>query len=96
MSGIQEILVVVGIVLAILIVPRMTARKPLPRPVKPVLVMTGKMRLAIAASLIYPALVAAYLQPWKGGQADFLYIGLGPVAVCWLIFWVKTGFPGKR
>jgi hypothetical protein len=50
------------------------------------------MRMAIAASVLWPAAMAAFMQPWKNNLILFLYIGLGPVAVFWIIFWVFTGF----
>ena len=39
------------------------------------------MRLAIAASAIWPVLIAAFMQPWKQDLFPYLYIGIGPVAV---------------
>ena len=95
-SGIQEILVLVAIILGILFLPRILNRNPgknaAPRPA---VVLSGKMRLAIAASILWPAAMAAFMQPWKDGLVPFLYIGLGPVAVGWIVFWVFTGFLRK-
>ena len=96
-SGIQEILVLVIIILGILFLPRILHRggeKP-SAPVKPAVHLTGRMRLGIAASVLWPALVAAFMQPWKQGLFPYLYIGLGPVAAVWLIYWVFTGFKEK-
>ena len=95
-SGIQEILVLVAIILGILFLPRILNRNPekkaAPRPAE---VLTGKTRLAIAASILWPAAMAAFMQPWKDDFFPFLYIGLGPVAVIWIIYWVFTGFRRK-
>ena len=93
-SGIQEILVLVIIILGILFVPRMLSRGNENRRVeaRPSIALTGKMRLAIAASVIWPALVAAFMQPWKQDLIRYLYLGLGPVAVAWIVYWVITGF----
>jgi hypothetical protein len=97
-SGIQEILLLVAIILGILFLPRILNRgqggNKASAP-EPTAVLSGKMRLAIAASLLWPAVIAAFLQPWKEDFVPFLYIGLGPVAICWIVFWVFTGFHRK-
>ena len=94
-SGIQEILVLVAIILGILFLPRILnrgqAEKKTAAP-KPAAALTGKMRLAIAASALWPAVVAAIMQPWKGDLIPFLYFGPGPVGVLWIVYWVFTGF----
>jgi hypothetical protein len=96
-SGIQEILVLVAIILGILFLPRIWNRSQGNRAVapQPTVVLSGKMRLAIAASILWPAAMAAFIQPWKDDLFPFLYIGLGPVAVIWIIYWVFTGFRRK-
>ena len=93
-SGIQEILVLVAIILGILFLPRILSRGQEKQMVsaKPAVVLSGRMRMAVAASVIWPAAMAAFMQPWKDELFPFLYIGLGPVAVCWVIYWVFTGF----
>ena len=96
-SGIQEILVLVAIILGILFLPRILNRgqeKKLAA-FKPAVVLSGKMRMAIAASVLWPAAIAAYMQPWKNDLFLFLYIGLGPVIIGGIIFWVYTGFLRK-
>jgi hypothetical protein len=96
-SGIQEILVLVIIILGILFLPRILNRgqERLSADLKPAVVLSGKMRLAIAASVLWPALIAAIMQPWKEDLILYLYFGVGPVAVIWLIYWVLTGFRKK-
>ena len=61
MSGIQEILVLAIIVLAILFIPRMRGGQRVMPQASTSLAqrMSGKLRLALAASFVYPALVAA-------------------------------------
>ena len=96
-SGIQEILVLLIIILGILFLPRILSRgqaKPAVE-AKPVVVLTGRMRLAIAASILWPALIAAFVPPWKQDLMFFLYLGPGPVIVVWLVYWVVTGFSKK-
>jgi hypothetical protein len=39
--------------------------------------------------------MAAFMQPWKDDFSPFLYIGLGPVILSWIVFWVYTGFIRK-
>ena len=96
-SGIQEILVLVAIILGILFLPRILNRSQGNRAVapQPAVVLSGKMRLAIAASILWPAAMAAFMQPWKDDFFTFLYIGLGPVVLSWIVFWVYTGFIRK-
>jgi len=93
-SGIQEILVLVAIILGILFLPRILNRGQEKQPVaaNPAVVLSGKMRMAVAASVLWPAAMAAFMQPWKDELFPFLYIGLGPVILGWGIFWIYTGF----
>lgn len=96
-SGIQEILVLVIIILGILFLPRILNRGQETRPAtpSPTFMLSGRMRLALAASVIWPALIAAYLQPWKQDLITFLYVGPGPVVALWIVYWVITGFKNK-
>jgi hypothetical protein len=96
-SGIQEILVLVIILLGILFLPRIMNRGQEKKTVesKPMVALSGKMRLAVGASIIWPAIMAAYLQPWRSDLILFLYSGPGPVILGWIIFWVLTGFRSK-
>lgn len=93
-SGIQEILVLVIIILGILFLPRILNRNQEPRAVtaKPTISLSGRKRLALAASLLWPVLIAALMQPWQQDVISFLYIGPGPVLFLWILYWVITGF----
>ena len=91
MSGFQEILLVAVILVGILFVPRMMARKIEPGPRRPAVVLSRKTRLAVAASVVYPAIAAALLQPWRRGVMMFFYAGLGPIVLGWLAYWVFAG-----
>ena len=91
MSGFNEILLVAAILLGILFVPRMLSKKGAQAPARPAIVISRNMRVAIAASVIYPAIVAAFLQPWHKDLILFLYTALGPVILGWLLYWVFTG-----
>ena len=96
-SGIQEILVLVIIILGILFLPRILNRggQEQSAQAKPTVVLTGRMRLAIAASVLWPALIAAFMQPWKQDLYLYLYLGPGPAAIVWILYWVLTGFRKK-
>jgi hypothetical protein len=96
-SGIQEILVLVVIILGILFLPRILNRGQEKRPAvpRPIIVISGKMRLAIAVSFLWPAVMAAFMQPWGKDLSRYLYLGVGPVALVWVIYWVLTGFRKK-
>ena len=93
-SGIQEILVLLIIILGILFLPRILNRGQEQRPTvpRPSIVVSGKMRLAIAASVLWPAVMAAFVQPWEKYLSRYLFLGVGPVAFIWIIYWVLTGF----
>lgn len=91
MSGFQEILLVAVILLGILFVPRMLPRKGAQTTARPAIVISRNLRVAIAASVIYPIVAAAFLQPWRKDLILFLYAGLGPVSLGWLLYWVFTG-----
>ncbi len=93
MPGYQEILIISAIVLAVIFIPRiMNPQKPPPRLVFQKKRISGGRRAALAASAVYPLIVAAVMQPWKGNMVSFLYMGLGPVLIVWLIYWVVQGF----
>jgi hypothetical protein len=96
-SGIQEILVLLIIVLGILFLPRILNRGQENRSAvpRPAIVISGKMRLAIAASVLWPAVMAAFMQPWTKDLIPYLYLGVGPVALIWITYWVSTGFRKK-
>ncbi len=97
MSGFQEILVIVLIVLALFLVPRMrqpsrsstpaAAEKGTAAPL-----LRGRTRLAIFVSLVWVGLAAAYFQPWRSQLVPFVYFGLGPVILGWGVLWVFKGF----
>jgi hypothetical protein len=93
-SGIQEILVLVIIILGILFLPRILNRGQEKRPAvpRPAIVVSGKMRLAIAASVLWPVVMAAFIQPWEKDLFRYISLGVGPVAFIWIIYWVLTGF----
>ena len=92
MFGLQEILIITAIILGLLFIPRMTAKKQPNPPLASRFRVSGKMRMAIAASAVYVALTAAFFRPWHKDPVMFLYVGIGPVALGWLVGWVLVGF----
>jgi Na+/H+ antiporter NhaD/arsenite permease-like protein len=93
MLGLQEILIISAIVVGAIFLPRMVNQnKPAPRRVRPQKKLSGKGRLAIAATIVFPLVMAALLQPWHNDPITFLYICVGPVMLCWLLFWVWQGY----
>ena len=96
-TGVQEILVLVAIIVGILFLPRILNRGQAKEAAEdePPFILSGKMRLAIGASIVWPAAVAAYMQPWKKDLYSYIYIGLGPVVLVWIVYWVFVGFRKK-
>ncbi len=101
-SGIQEILVLLAIVLGLFFIPRMMKDKKQTQKIVPQKVeISGRMRLALVLTVLWPVTTALYLQPWQNDLRLFLIWGTGPVIFGWCIKWVFTGFkktgkyPGK-
>jgi len=100
-AGIQEILVLVVIILAIFFLPRILSKQEKKKSSKHLItrnisLISGRMRLAITSSLIWPLFVAGYLEPWKKDVLPFLYIGMGPVICGWSLRWILGGFRKNR
>ena len=96
MSGVNEILIIAAIIAGIFFVPRMMPSTKRPMHIsKRKIILSGRMRLAIAISIVYPLAVAAYFQPWKKDLLLFLYVGIGPVALYWLMKWVFAGIKDR-
>jgi hypothetical protein len=96
-TGTQEIFVLIIIAVLLFILPRMFSRNQSKKGPDisfsdAVSMFSGRMRLAIIASVVWPALSAAYIKPWTGRLDPFLYIGIGPVLLGWSIRWIVTGF----
>ncbi len=100
-SGFQEILLIVVIILAILFIPRMMApqkrQKPKPaRPMRRLLKLSVKWRIALVSSLLWLMGAALYFQPWHGKTEKFMLFGIGPVLIGWCITWVIAGFGARE
>lgn len=95
MPGLQEILILVIIILALFFIPRVMAKGRSRPAVRPRISLPGRARLAIAVSFFWPAIWAVYLQPWRKDFLPFIVIGLLPPAVAWILYWVLSGFKKK-
>jgi hypothetical protein len=97
MPGYHEILIVVAVVAAVIFIPRvMHPRQPIQPQIRSRKKPSGIRRAAIALSVVYPLVLAAILQPWDNDLVTFLYVGLGPVILGWLLYWVYRGFAHRR
>jgi hypothetical protein len=100
MSGFQEILLIVIILLAIFFIPRMTARNAARPPMRPAVrrpprQLGSRWRLAILASAIWLCGALLYFRPWEGEWVRFGAIGALPVGVAWGLYWVFAGSPPR-
>jgi hypothetical protein len=95
-SGMNEILIIAAIVLALIFIPRLNATRKAGRPgvssvVPSGIALSGRQRLAILATLIWLFFWAAYYEPWHKEWKLFVYIGAGPVFVLWGTIWALKG-----
>ena len=100
-SGIQEILLILIIVLAIVFLPRITGRRQASvvngrSRRRPHLKLSGPLRLAILGSIAWLFLTAVYFDPWHRALPPYLYFGAGPVLLFWGILWIAVGFRNHR
>ncbi len=102
LSGIQEILVIVVILLAILFIPRMMSpqRRQAPKPFRPMRKIRSlgvRWRVGIVVSILWLLGAAVYWRPWQLGLEMYALCGLGPVIVGWCLAWVVAGYKiGKK
>lgn len=100
-SGLQEIFLILLVVLAIFLLPRLTGRRQaaaVPGPVnrRPRPRLSGPLRSAILASLAWLFLTAVYYEPWQRDLARYLFAGAAPVSLFWGILWIVAGFRNRR
>ena len=94
MSGLTEVLLIIAIILGIVMLPR-ALRRPQENNIHQAdqsMRLTGWHRLAIIASVLWPALLALYLKPWHNDWLTYLSVAVCPVGLAWGIYWVFSGF----
>ncbi len=94
MTGVNEILVLILLIVAILILPRMFRSGSVKNEAsaKNLFHLKPLARAGIVLSLLYPVFFALYLKPWEGGQMiSFFSIGILPVILAWSVVWIVTG-----
>jgi hypothetical protein len=100
LSGIQEILLIILLILALVILPRIFSSSRTPVRARPVradrIVFSGKFRLAILISVLWLFGLSAVYAPWRGQWLAFLYAGGGPLIAAWGLYWVVIGFRNRR
>jgi amino acid transporter len=94
LAGIQEILTLILLIACIIFLPRLfggnkaSGRKKAKR-----LSPSGKLRLAIVLSVVFPLVMAVPLPPWyPENRPLFLLGGILPVVLCWAGVWIFQGF----
>ena len=94
MSGVTEILLIIAIVLVILFLPRLAGKRDeiKGRNNSSGFRLSGKLRIAVFASVLWPSAIALLLRPWDESIIPFLYVGIAPVVVFWGIRWIVQGY----
>ncbi len=90
MSGIQEILLLILLALALFAVPRIFKRGG--RRTRSATGLSGRMRLALLLSVAWPLSVGLFRNPLSGSSLAFFCIGIAPVLLAWGLAWVAAGF----
>jgi hypothetical protein len=57
--------------------------------------LSGRLRLAIGASVIWVLLVLFYFQESREARL-FLLVGALPIVAGWVLFWVYRGYQAER
>jgi hypothetical protein len=98
LSGLQEILVLVLIVIVLFFLPRMVSRPAQQAPKPPVQIkqIPGKWRLALFVSAVWLVIAALWLKPWGGNLALFTCVGALPVLIFWGVVWVRGGYTRRK
>jgi hypothetical protein len=97
LSGLQEILVLVIIVIVLFFLPRMVSRPaPAPRPPVRIKSISPKWRLAVVVSLVWLAVTALWFKPWRTDPLLFAGVGVLPVSIFWGGVWVLAGYKRRR
>ena len=95
-SGVNEILLIAALVLALIFLPRLNAPRKTGRTGDASAAMSGfalsgRQRFAILTAIIWLAFWAVYFEPWQGEWKLFAYIGAGPVLITGGLWWALKG-----
>lgn len=98
MSGLQEILIIILIILVILFAPRLLGSHPSEKrtPSDRIKSISGAVRLKIALSLLWLIITVLWRQPWQDGWMPFLTVGILPLLIFWIGQWVFSGFKKSK
>ncbi len=102
MSGINELGVILLIVAAIIVAPRIRAKSvarrstPIDNKRFRVASLSVLMRFLLIISLIWPLVTAMWLKPWQDDPSPFLGLGLLPIIIIWSGFWIIRGGKKRR
>ncbi len=98
-TGTNELFIIVIIIIILFIIPRLSIRpagRDQIRVVKRPIFLSGQMRVAIVASILWPIGVAVFTEPWNGTWPVFLIIGLTPVIIGWAGRWIIAGYKNRK
>ena len=97
MPGINEIVLVLVMPVAIFFMTRKSHRRPEMKPIFSIKEKIGGWkRLTIIASISWPIFIGVYLEPWHNNPLHFIYFGIMPVALVWGIAWVIDGYKKEK
>jgi len=94
MSGLQEILIIILIILVILFVPCRMGSHPSEQRSSTAgrKRISGIMRLKAAFSLLWLITAVLWRRPWENGWIPFFAVGVLPLLIFWVAQWVFSGF----
>ncbi len=95
MSGLSEILLITLIIAILFYLPK-RAGGDSPARRRPRISLSGRMRLAIVASILYLPAAGYLFNPMDGDPIRFAVFGVGPVILGWAIYWVVLGYRRHR
>ena len=96
MSGLSEILLITLIIAILFYLPKRAGGDSPARRRRLRVSLSGRMRLAIVASILYLPAAGYLFNPMDGDPIRFAVFGVGPVILGWAIYWVVLGYRRHR